>query len=343
MPLSRPVLLTGDRPSGPLHLGHYAGSLKNRLAMQNDYDTYIMIADAQALTDHFASPETVRRFVIDVAKDYLAVGLDPGKCTFFIQSQVPELTELSFYYMNLVTVSRLERNPTVKAEIHQKGMGDTVTAGFLCYPISQAADITAFGRPGGPVHVPVGDDQVPMIEQTNEIVRRFNRIYPGNVLQEAQVHLSNASRLMGIDGQHKASKSLNNAIALGDDEPVLRDKVFAMYTDPNHIYVTDPGTVEGNMIFHYLDAFDPNMAEVQRLKEHYIQGGLGDVSLKKRLFHVLNTLLTPIRQKRNSLTDGHVLDVLRTGTQKARAQVQHKMHHVRQAMALDYAFETSTQ
>lgn len=337
MALSQPVLLTGDRPSGPLHLGHYAGSLKSRLCMQEDYDAYIMIADAQALTDHFESPETVQRFVIEVAKDYLAVGLDPEKCTLFIQSQVPELAELAFYYMNLVTVSRLERNPTVKAEMHQKGMGDTVTAGFLCYPISQAADITAFGTPGGPVHVPVGDDQVPMIEQTNEIVRRFNRIYPGNVLQEAQVHLSNAPRLMGIDGQNKASKSLKNAISLGDDQSVVYDKVFAMYTDPNHIHVTDPGQVEGNMVFHYLDAFDPDVDEVQKLKTQYTQGGLGDVPLKKRLFHVLNTLLTPIRQKRNSLTDGQVLNVLRAGTKKARDRVQNKMRQVRQAMKIHYS------
>ena len=336
MTSSRPIVLTGDRPSGPLHLGHYAGSLKNRLTMQETHEAYIMIADAQALTDHFEHPQKVRQFVIEVAKDYLAVGLDPEKCTFFIQSQVPELAELAFYYMNLVTVSRLERNPTVKAEIRQKGMGDNVTAGFLCYPISQAADITAFGRGGDLVHVPVGEDQVPMIEQTNEIVRRFNRIYPGNVLQEAQIHLSTAPRLMGIDGQHKASKSLNNAISLGDSEDVLREKVFSMYTDPDHIHVQDPGKVEGNMVFHYLDAFHSDTQEVQRLKDHYTRGGLGDVTLKKLLYASLNALLTPIRQKRQSLTDQEVLNVLQKGTKKARQRVQLKMHQVRHAMALCY-------
>ena len=334
--MTRPIVLTGDRPSGPLHLGHYVGSLRNRLAMQSQYDTYIMIADAQALTDHYDAPDRVRHNVIEVAKDYLAVGLDPEQCTFFIQSAIPELAELAFYYMNLVTVSRLERNPTVKAEIQQKGMGDSVTAGFLCYPISQAADITAFGQAGGPVHVPVGDDQIPMIEQTNEIVRKFNRIYGDNIMQEAQIHLSNTPRLMGIDGQSKASKSLNNAISLGDSETVLKDKIFAMYTDPNHIHVNDPGNVDGHMVFHYLDAFDPDTDDVQALKDHYRRGGLGDMVLKKRLFQVLNTVLTPIRTRRNALTTDHVMALLRAGTEKARIRVQHKVHQVRQAMALNY-------
>lgn len=334
-----PVVLTGDRPTGPLHLGHYIGSLKNRLALQNSptpHQIYIMVADTQALTDHFENPSHVRESVLELAKDYLAVGLDPEKSTLFIQSQIPELSELTTYFMNLVTVHRLERNPTVKAEIQQKGMEESLPAGFLCYPVSQAADIVAFGRPAsGTVLVPVGEDQLPMIEITNEIVRRFNRLY-GECLQEAKGMLSATARLMGIDGQNKASKSLNNAIYLKDSEEVLRQKVFQMYTDPHHIHIQDPGKVQGNMIFHYLDAFDPDVARVADLKEHYQRGGLGDVVLKKYLFEVLNTLLKPLRERRATVSDAQALEVLQRGSKKARLRVQEKMHGVRQAMRLHY-------
>jgi len=322
-----------------LHLGHYIGSLKNRVALQNadtPHDIYIMVADTQALTDHFEEPDRVRQYVLDLVKDYLASGIDPKKTTLFIQSQIPELCELTTYFMNLVSVSRLERNPTVKAEIQQKGFQESLPAGFLCYPISQAADIAAFGQVNsGPILVPVGDDQLPMIELTNEIVRRFNRLY-GECLQEATAVLSRTSRLMGIDGQNKASKSLNNAIYLKDPSKDVHKKVFQMYTDPGHIYVTDQGKVEGNMIFHYLDAFAPDVEKVSEFKAHYQKGGLGDVVLKKYLFEVLESILTPMREKRNAISDDDALDIILQGTKKARLRVQEKMDTVRKAMRLDY-------
>lgn len=336
----KPVVLTGDRPTGPLHLGHYVGSLKNRLNLQNSpqpHDIYIMVADTQALTDHFEHPNLVRQCTLELVKDYLAIGIDPKKTTMFIQSQIPELCELTTYFMNLVTVSRLERNPTVKSEIQQKGMQESLPAGFLCYPVSQAADITAFGLPeSGNILVPVGQDQMPMIEITNEIVRRFNRLY-GPCLQEANGVLSPTARLMGIDGQHKASKSLNNAIYLKDSKDVLREKVFQMYTDPGHIHVQDPGKVEGNMIFHYLDAFAPDQEQVSAFKTHYEKGGLGDVVLKKYLFSVLDELLAPIVEKRHTVRDQDAMDILMEGSKQARKRVQEKMNHVRTAMQLDYS------
>ncbi len=339
------VVLTGDRPTGPLHLGHYIGSLKNRLALQNSptpHDIYIMVADTQALTDHFEHPDRVRQSVIELAKDYLAIGINPEKTTVFIQSQIPELSELTTYFMNLVTVSRLERNPTVKAEIYQKGMEESLPAGFLCYPVSQAADITAFGQPeSGTILVPVGEDQLPMIEITNEIVRRFNRLY-GDCLQEAKSVLSPTARLMGIDGQNKASKSLNNAIYLKDSRDVLREKVFKMYTDPGHIHVQDPGKIEGHMIFHYLDAFATDVEEVSAFKDHYQKGGLGDVVLKKYLFETLDQLLCPIREKRETISDDQAIHVLLQGSQRARIRVQEKMTIIRRAMQLDYSEKKQT-
>lgn len=335
-----PVVLTGDRPTGPLHLGHYVGSLKNRLDLQNHpqpHDIYIMVADTQALTDNFENPHRVRQCVVELVKDYLAIGIEPEKTTLFIQSQIPELCELTTYFMNLVTVSRLERNPTVKSEIQQKGMQDSLPAGFLCYPVSQAADITAFGKQeSGNILVPVGEDQLPMIEITNEIVRRFNRLY-GPCLQEAKGVLSPTARLMGIDGQNKASKSLNNAIYLKDSPKILREKVFQMYTDPGHIHVQDPGKIEGNMIFHYLDAFASDQEQVADFKIQYQKGGLGDVVLKKYLFNVLEQLLAPIVEKRHAVQDKDAIEILIEGSKKARQRVQEKMRDVRAAMQLDYS------
>jgi tryptophanyl-tRNA synthetase len=338
------VVLTGDRPTGPLHLGHYVGSLKNRLALQNnhgDNDIYIMVADIQALTDHFEHPGHVRQCVVELAKDYLAIGIDPEQTTLLIQSQIPELSELTTYFMNLVTVARLERNPTVKGEIQQKGMQESLPAGFLCYPVSQAADIVAFGQPGsGPILVPVGEDQLPMIEITNEIVRRFNRLY-GECLQEARGVLGATPRLMGIDGLNKASKSLDNAIYLKDSQEVLRQKIFQMYTDPGHIRVQDPGNVQGNMVFHYLDAFALDTAQVAEWKAHYQKGGLGDMVLKNNLFLILNELLAPIRQKRAAISDDQAMSVLLQGSNKARLRVQQNMARIRRAMQLDYGNPSS--
>lgn len=326
------IILTGDRPTGQLHLGHYVGSLKSRVLLQKEYDQYVMIADVQALTDNFEHPEKISQNVYEVAKDYLSVGLDQQESTFFIQSQIPEITELTIYYMNLVTLGRLERNPTVKSEIHQKGFADSIPAGFLCYPINQAADITIFQAE----LVPVGDDQVPMIEQANEIVRRFNRIYNTQCLKECKAYLSHASRLVGIDGKAKASKSLGNAIFLSDSPEIIKQKVFQMFTDPNHIRVSDPGQVKGNVVFAYLDAFHENKEEVTSLKEHYMRGGLGDTTIKNILNQTLQTLLEPIRHKRLSLNEQDVAHILYQGTQKARLCAQKTMNQVRSAMGLDY-------
>jgi tryptophanyl-tRNA synthetase len=328
----RKRVLTGDRPTGPLHLGHYIGSLQNRVKLQGDFDSYIMIADVQALTDNFTSPEKITQNVFEVAKDYLSVGIDPDKATIFIQSEIREITELTVYFLNLVTLGRLERNPTVKAEMRQKGYGDSIPAGFLCYPVSQAADIAIFQTE----LVPVGDDQVPMIEQTNEIVRHFNRIYNTTCLKECKPILSKTGRLVGIDGQAKASKSLSNCIFLSDSTDEIKRKVFQMFTDPDHLRVSDPGKVEGNVVFAYLDAFHENQDEVAELKDHYMRGGLGDVAIKNILNTTLQTLLAPIRDSRASIRDEDVKEILLSGVTKARAIAQDTMQQVRDAIGLNY-------
>jgi len=328
------IVLTGDRPTGPLHLGHYVGSLKQRLELQHQHKQFVMIADSQALTDNATNPDKVRTNILEVALDYLAIGIDPNLTTIFIQSLIPELAELTMFYLNLVTVSRLQRNPTVKDEIKQKSFGTSIPAGFLCYPVSQAADITAFQAD----LVPVGQDQLPMIEQTTEIVRSFNRIYNCSVLVEPQALLSNAPRLPGTDGKGKMSKSLGNVISLKDDEATITQKIQQMYTDPNHLQVSDPGKVEGNPVFAYLDAFDPDQDNLKSMKNHYRQGGLGDTTVKKRLLEVLLTQLNPIRARRNELAQdpAYVMDILNQGTQNARQVATQTMTQVRQAMHLDY-------
>ena len=342
------IILTGDRPTGKLHIGHYVGSLRRRVELQNsgEFDKiFIMIADAQALTDNADNPEKVRQNIIEVALDYLACGLDPAKSTLFIQSQVPELTELAFYYMNLVTVSRLQRNPTVKTEIQMRNFEASIPVGFFTYPISQAADITAFKA----TTVPVGEDQAPMIEQTNEIVRRFNGIY-GETLVEPKILLpQNAAclRLPGIDGKAKMSKSLGNCIYLSEEAADLTKKVKGMYTDPNHIKVEDPGRVEGNVVFTYLDAFCkdeyfakywPEYANLQEVKDHYTRGGLGDMKVKKFLNAVLEEELAPIRERRKEFQKDipYVYQVLKEGSEKARAVAAQTLAEVRAAMKIDY-------
>ena len=342
------IILTGDRPTGRLHLGHYVGSLKRRVELQNsgEFDKiYIMIADAQALTDNFDNPSKVRNNVIEVALDYLAVGIDPKKATIFVQSEISELSELTFYYMNLVTLSRLQRNPTVKNEIKLRGFEKSIPVGFLNYPISQAADITAFNA----TCVPVGVDQLPMIEQTREIVHSFNSIY-GNTLTmpEAEVPKSDLEqRLPGTDGKAKMSKSLGNCIYLSDDEDTIKKKVMSMYTDPNHIRVEDPGNVEGNVVFTYLDVFAkdedfnkylPEYKNLDELKEHYRRGGLGDVVIKKFLNNILQDLLRPIREKRESLSKNitYVYDVLKSGTKMAQEEANKTIKSVKKAMKIDY-------
>jgi len=328
------IILTGDRPTGPLHLGHYVGSLQQRVSLQQDHDQFIIIADLQALTDNADNPQKVRANITEVTLDYLAAGIDPDKSTIFIQSLVPELAELTMYYLNLVTVARLQRNPTVKDEIKQKGFGDSLPAGFFVYPVSQAADITAFKAD----LVPVGDDQIPMIEQTVEIVRRFNRTYRADVLVEPKAMLADVSRLPGTDGSGKMSKSLGNFIALKDSADEVRAKVKGMYTDPNHLRVEDPGKIEGNPVFAYLDAFDPNQAEVAELKEQYQAGGLGDVKIKERLTNVLLAVLDPIRERRERLAQdmGTIEDILQRGTRKAQTVAAQTLVEVRQAMQIDY-------
>lgn len=328
------IVLTGDRPTGPLHLGHYVGSLANRMHLQETHQQFVMIADVQALTDHYEKPQVVRDNVLQVALDYLAVGIDPQKSTIFIQSMIPEIAELTIFYLNLVTLNRLKRNPTVKTEIHQKKFGESIPTGFLVYPISQAADITIV-KAG---LVPVGEDQLPMIEQTNEIVRSFNRIYTTDVLVEAQPLVAKMARLPGIDGKAKMSKSLGNAIFLSDSADAIVQKVRSMYTDPNHIHVTDPGKVEGNMVFTYLDVFDPDVAAVAQLKEHYQRGGLGDMVLKKRLVEVLENFLGPIRKRREVLAHdpAAVMSILHAGTEKTRQVAAQTLSEVKAAMHLDY-------
>ena len=334
---SKKVVLSGDRPTGKLHIGHYVGSLKERVKMQNsgNYNMFIMIADQQALTDNARDPEKIHNSLIQVALDYLAVGLDPAKSTMYIQSQIPALSELNMYYLNLVTVSRLERNPTVKAEIQQKNFDRSIPAGFLTYPVSQTADITAFK---GEL-VPVGDDQEPMMEQAREIVRSFNNIY-GDILVEPKGVFppKGQGRIPGLDGNAKMSKSLGNAIYLSDDEKTLQKKVMSMYTDPTHIHVEDPGHIEGNVVFTYLDIFDPDNEHVQELKDQYQAGGLGDVKIKRYLFEVLNNELKPIRERREEFAKDipAVYDMLKQGCADANEVANQTLAEVRHAMGLDY-------
>lgn len=326
------TILTGDRPTGPLHLGHYVGSLANRVELQREYLTYVLIADVQALTDHAEEPELVRRNVLEVALDYLAVGIDPAVATIVVQSGIPELAELTVYYLNLVTIARLGRNPTVKEEMQQKGFGADVPAGFFVYPVSQAADITAFKADV----VPVGEDQLPMIEQTVEIVRRFNRLY-GPVLVEPTALIPKHARLPGTDGQGKMGKSLGNAIFLSDSLDVVSKKVMGMYTDPQHVRADLPGIVEGNPVFSYLDAFDPDEAAVEELTRRYRAGGLGDVAVKRRLIEVLEAFLAPIRTRRSELArDPAVVErILREGTARGRAVARQTLGEVRRALHLE--------
>ncbi|HJV51366.1 MAG TPA: tryptophan--tRNA ligase [Noviherbaspirillum sp.] len=329
-----PIILTGDRPTGPLHLGHFVGSLRSRVAYQQEHQQFVMLADAQALTDNIDDPDKVHRNVVEVALDYLAVGIDPAQSTVFIQSQLPELAELTFYYLNLVTVARLERNPTVKEEIRLRGFERDIPAGFLCYPASQAADITAFKA----TVVPVGEDQIPMIEQTNEIVRRFNRLAQRDVLVEAQALVPPVGRLPGIDGRAKMSKSLGNTINLGASPDEIRAAVKKIYTDPLHLRVEDPGHLEGNVAFTYLDAFDPDQSGLAELKAHYVRGGLADSLVKKRLEACLQELLAPIRARRQQFAQdrGYVLQVLKEGTEKARAVAAATADEVKAALGLRY-------
>lgn len=328
------IILTGDRPSGPLHLGHYVGSLKNRVAMQYDYQQYLIIADVQALSANAENPEKVRENVLQVMLDYLAVGIDPKVSTVFLQSLVPEIAELTIYFLNLVTVARLQRNPTVKEEIRQKGFGASVPAGFFMHPVSQAADITFVKADV----VPVGEDQLPLIEQCCEIVRSFNRIYAPVFPEPQGLVPKQGARLMGLDGKAKMSKSLGNAISLCDSADDIQKKVMSMYTDPNHLRVADPGEVEGNMVFSYLDIFDPNTAEVEELKAHYRRGGLGDVVIKKRLIAILDALIGPMRERRNEFAKdpAAVMLLLKQGTERAREAAAKTMTEVRQAMRIDY-------
>jgi tryptophanyl-tRNA synthetase len=334
---SKDVVLTGDRPTGPLHLGHYVGSLCSRVQLQHEVGKqYVMIADVQALTDNYDNPGKVRENVLEVMADYLAVGIDPAKTTIFIQSMIPEIAELTLFYLNLVTVARLQRNPTVKTEIKQKGFNQSIPAGFFMYPVSQAADITIVK---GTV-VPVGKDQLPMIEQTNEIVRSFNRLYKTDLFPEpkALVSLTKRGRLSGLDGKAKMSKSLNNAIYLGESEDDLRKHVMSMFTDPDHLRVSDPGKIEGNTVFEYLDIFDVGSEKVKEFKEHYQRGGLGDVILKKYLFEILNEKFTPIRERRAELISDkqELLNILLKGTDKTREIAAQTMKEVKSALCLDY-------
>lgn len=343
------IILTGDRPTGRLHIGHYVGSLKRRVELQNsgNYDRiFVMIADAQALTDNADKPEKVRQNILEVALDYLAVGLDPSKTTIFIQSQIPQLSELTCYYMNLVTVSRLQRNPTVKSEIQQRNFETSIPVGFFTYPISQASDITAFKA----TTVPVGEDQEPMIEQTREIVRRFNQIYGEEVLVEPDILLPDNKaclRLPGIDGKAKMSKSLGNCIYLADEADEIKTKVMSMYTDPNHIKVSDPGQIEGNTVFTYLDAFCkpedfakylPDYANLQELKDHYRRGGLGDVKVKRFLNEILQAEFEPIRQRRKKFEQNidYVYRILADGCAIARETAEKTLQEVKSAMKINY-------
>ncbi|RYE13175.1 MAG: tryptophan--tRNA ligase [Rickettsiales bacterium] len=326
------TILTGDRPTGRLHLGHYVGSLQNRILLQNEHKQYIMIADTQALTDNFENPEKVISNICGVAIDYLSVGIDPDKTTVFIQSQIPELAEITMYYMNLVTVNRLQRNPTVKNEIKQKNYDKSIPVGFFCYPISQAADITGFKA----TLVPVGDDQLPMIEQTNEIVRKFNELYKTDFLKEAKAVISKSPRLIGIDGKNKASKSLNNSIFLSDSADEVKRKVNLMYTDANHIKISDPGKIEGNVVFSYLDIFHNDMEELNNLKLKYQKGGLGDTTIKNILNDLLQKFIEPIREKRSQIEIHHVKEMLLESSKYARSIVRETTKEIRNAIGINY-------
>ncbi|GAA3184061.1 tryptophan--tRNA ligase [Lentilactobacillus kefiri] len=336
--MTKKIILTGDRPTGKLHIGHYVGSLKNRVELQNsgDYETFIMIADMQALTDNARDPEKIRHSLIQVALDYLAVGIDPKKSTILVQSQIPALPELTQHYSNLVTVSRLNRNPTVKTEIRQKKFGQSVPVGFAMYPISQAADITAFKA----TTVPVGDDQEPMLEQTREIVRTFNSVYNDDILVEPEGYFppKGMGRIPGLDGNAKMSKSLGNAIYLSDDEDTIQKKIMSMYTDPNHVHVEDPGQVEGNTVFTYLDIFDPDKKKVQELKDQYSHGGLGDVKIKRYLNDVLQAELKPIRERREQYAKDEqgVYDILKKGSEHANVVANQTLKEVRDAIGINY-------
>ncbi|MDO7386345.1 tryptophan--tRNA ligase [Acinetobacter baumannii] len=328
----RLIILTGDRPTGQLHLGHFVGSLRSRVGLQDSHHQHLLLADAQALTDNADNPDKVRRNILEVALDYLAVGIDPTKTTICVQSCLPALNELTMLYLNFVTVARLERNPTIKSEIQMRGFERDIPAGFLCYPVAQAADITAFKA----TVVPVGEDQIPMIEQTNEIVRRVNRQIGQDLLPECKALLSNMARLPGFDGKAKMSKSLGNTIVLNASDKDIKKAVNAMYTDPNHLRIEDPGQVEGNIVFTYLDAFDPNKEEVEELKAHYRRGGLGDGTVKKRLEGVLKELITPIRERREELAKDpdYIMDVLRQGTDKCRIITQQTLDEVKDGLGL---------
>lgn len=338
--MSKKIILTGDRPTGKLHIGHYVGSLKNRVDLQNsgEYEMFVMIADAQALTDNAKNPEKVRENVLEVALDYLAAGIDPSKTTIFIQSQVPQLPELAMFYANLVSISRLERNPTVKTEIKQKNFGEGVPSGFVFYPISQVADITAFKA----THVPAGEDQSPMIELTREIARSFNQAYNSEVLVEPEIILSKEGlerRLPGINGMNaKMSKSLNNGIYLADSFEKMRAKVMKMYTDPDHIKVEDPGKVEGNVVFAYLDVFAEDKNKVEEMKKQYQKGGLGDVAVKKYLIEEMDKILKPIRERREELAKNPeaIYKMLEEGSVKARKAAAETLQEVKRAMKIDY-------
>lgn len=332
------IILTGDRPTGKLHLGHYVGSLENRVKLQEDSNNelFIMVADQQALTDNADNPDKVRESVLELGLDYLGIGLDPERSNLFIQSQIPQLPELTVYYLNLVTLARLERNPTVKSEIKEKEFGPSIPAGFLVYPVSQAADITAFKA----THVPVGDDQRPMLEQAREIVRDFNRIYDTDALVEPELMLppKGRGRLVGIDGKGKMSKSLNNGIYLSDSADDIEKKVMKMYTDPNHIRVEDPGQVEGNVVFTYLDIFDEDKEKVAELKEHYQRGGLGDVKIKRYLNEVLQDFLRPIRERREEFAKNpdYVMAMLKKGSEEAERVAADTLDDVKSAMGINY-------
>jgi tryptophanyl-tRNA synthetase len=338
--LSKQIVLTGDRPTGPLHIGHYVGSLKSRLDLQKTCKQFVMIADVQALTDHAKDPKKVRENILQVALDYLAIGIDPEQTTIFIQSLVPSLFELTSYFLNLVTWNRLKHNPTVKREILQKGYEKSIPAGFMVYPVSQAADITAFKAD----LVPVGEDQLPMIEQTNEIVRHFNHAYNTNVLISCRALTTKISRLPGLDGKEKMSKSLNNAIFLSDSPELITKKVKGMYSDPNHTRVEDPGNVEASPVFTYLDCFDPDLSFLEELKQKYRKGGLGDAMIKKHLNEVLQAFLEPIRKRREHYAQNphEVMNILQKGTDKANQVAHQTLIEVRQAMGLDYFSSSSS-
>ncbi|HAB98547.1 MAG TPA: tryptophan--tRNA ligase [Parachlamydiales bacterium] len=332
--MKKGIILTGDRPTGKLHLGHYAGSLASRVKLQDEHRQFVMLADAQALTDNAEHPEKVRENILEVTLDYLAVGIDPKKTTIFVQSLVPSIPELTMYFLNLVTWNRLKHNPTIKLEIQHRGFGEDVPAGFMVYPVNQAADITVFKAD----FVPVGEDQLPILEQTNELVRKFNRLYRKDVLVEPKPLLSKVARLPGTDGKAKMSKSLQNTINLSDSADDVAKKVKGMYTDPGHLRVEDPGKIEGNCVFTYLDAFATDREKVEGMKEHYQRGGLGDSVVKKYLLEVLQDLLEPIRKRRESWAKdpGAVIDILRKGTEVAREAAHATMLEVREAMKINY-------